>query len=82
MAVPFAQVQQRAATLLVSVEASPLPDASSIQGTASALAKLLSLLGAPLIFVVCVRPLHTLCSLYTSGLCITLSGEMPLGMPA
>ena len=54
---PSAQVQQRAATLLLSVEASPLPDSSSIRGTASALAKLLSSLGAPLMqtHLCCVR---------------------------
>ena len=61
MAVPSAQVQQRAATLLLSVEASPLPDSSSIQGTASALAKLLSSLGAPLMqtHLCCVRAISS-----------------------
>ncbi len=46
-AAPSAQVQHRAATLLISVEASPLPDSSSIRGTASALAKVLNSLGVP-----------------------------------
>ncbi|CAL5230003.1 g13442 [Coccomyxa viridis] len=40
------QVQQRAATLLLSVDASPMPDSSCIQAIARALTKLLSSLGA------------------------------------
>ena len=39
------QVQQRAATLLLSVDASPLPDAACIRATAKALAQLLRALG-------------------------------------
>ena len=48
------QVQQRAATLLLSVEASPMPDSSCIQATARALAKLLSALGG----LSCQAPSH------------------------
>ena len=42
---PCLQVQQRAATLLLSVEASPMPDSTCIQATARALAQLLKALG-------------------------------------
>ncbi|CAK0784154.1 hypothetical protein CVIRNUC_007357 [Coccomyxa viridis] len=40
------QVQRMAATLLISVDASPVPDSPCIRGTAQALTKLLSSLGA------------------------------------
>ena len=39
------QVQRMAATLLISVDASPVPDSPCIRGTAQALTQLLSSLG-------------------------------------